>query len=310
LNDNRAAFINGVTHPGVAMVWSFPSMMWRDFQPFRIEPGWGFDPPPFSSKPNLLPGLTPYRYHYGVTTLLDEMHIQHDFLMFGHPELLSDEALKSLRNYGIILLPCCPCLSDRQAKALRSWAAAGGKIVKIGDVGIRDENYNLRKKPALAGIPMVDLLTQRDAALKIIGRGTDVTTDAPERVSINIWRVMGGKGLTVHLVDYGSAGVVDGKPNLTKPISVSFPLPEGVSIDTAIMLKPCEDSETIPYTVADGRISFTVPPFNGYRAIVLCKESDYYAENKAAKDRIARDKENVKAERLRLRKLYGTNGKS
>ncbi|MGB9587679.1 MAG: hypothetical protein ACPL7O_05810, partial [Armatimonadota bacterium] len=310
LHHNRAAFTKAESTAKVAVVWSLPSMIWHDFPSFGIEAGWGFDPPPFWAKDNLGPNQVPYRLHYGTTALLDEMHIQHDFLMFGHPEFLSDEALNLLHKYEVVMMPYCPCISDVQAKALKEFVKRGGVIIKIGEIGIRDENYNLRSKPALEGTAMVDLLSENTEACKLLRRKTDLITDASPRVSINLWRIMDGRGLIAHLVNYDAEDVWRDKPRPTRPIKISFPIPKGTEIDSAIMLTMMKGRRNIPYEVHDGRVVCTVPSFDAYAAIAFVKRAAYEAANEAAIERRQKDQEYVKSERLRLRELYGMKSDS
>jgi hypothetical protein len=303
VDENRAAFARSESEARVAVVFSFPSMMWSHFPPYRIDSGSGFDPPPFWSRGVLRPGVSPFWLHEGVSSLLDEQHIQHDFIMFGHPELLRDDrVLVGLSRYDVLVLPYAPCVSDAQAAGLQSFVENGGQLVKIGEIGVRDENYDPRQRPALESTPMPDLLEDGEAAMQLLTSASNVETNAPESVRINRWRIIKGHGAAVHLISYDK----DDDRNLpvpAGPIHIEFPA-EHLEIDSAILVTFDNENQSLPFSVENGRVHCTVAPFEVYAVVIFAKKGEYDAANREAAERRRQDRQRVRNERYRVRELY------
>jgi hypothetical protein len=69
-------------------------------------------------------------------------------------DVLSDKFLDAerLKQYQVLVLPNCACLSDAAVAAITAFAAGGGTVVATFDSGRFDENGVERAQPAFAGL--------------------------------------------------------------------------------------------------------------------------------------------------------------
>jgi len=85
------------------------------------------------------------RSSVGFASMLLRSQIPFDFL-------LESATLDEMQRYGCIILPTCPCLSNRVARTLREYVAGGGKLIAACDVGFFNELGERRARPVLADV--------------------------------------------------------------------------------------------------------------------------------------------------------------
>jgi len=272
---NRAVFTHRKSLAKVALVYSLPSTMFRRFYPLNIDDGDVFG-----------------RFDQ-TSAWLDSIHVPYDCIVFGHPELFATAA-SQLQQYSVIVLPAADALSDIQISLLKQFAARGGKILAIGDLGARDENLNLRSGPSpLAGTQVIDIAGHSGEAASILRKAGIVTTDAPSDVTVNAWLSANGGSLDIHLVNYG-ADLAAGAWHPGKPIKLSVTPPAGLKFDTVRLLQFGTPAQTLKYASAGSRVTVTVPALRAYAVVSLCSKAKLDAENAAAKQRREQDKARVK----------------
>lgn len=271
---NRAVFTHRESMAQVGLVYSLPSTMFRRFYPLDIDDNNYFS-----------------RFDQ-TARLLAARHVPYDCMVFGHPELFPTAAAQ-LKRYRVLVLPSADALSDIQVKLLRDFAAKGGTIVKLGEIGARDENLNRRASNALAGLAVLDLEKDRDRALAVLRAANPVTADVPEKVTVNAWSSANGASVDLHFVSYGAdLGKETWEP--LKPFRASVKLPDGFRPDTARLLRFGSPAEELRFTVDSGVASVTVPAFEGYAVVSFAQKAKLDAANAAARKRREEDKALVK----------------
>jgi hypothetical protein len=84
---------------------------------------------------------------YVPTTLVEQVLIQYKVPW----DLLFEEQMDRIGQYGVVVLAGQECLSDAQAAALLKYVREGGTLVLAGSNGVYDEWREKRAKPALGG---------------------------------------------------------------------------------------------------------------------------------------------------------------
>jgi hypothetical protein len=271
---NRAVFIHRESLAKVALVYSLPTMMFRRFYPLDIDDNSYFSRFDKTAK------------------LLDSEHVPYDCIVFGHSELFPT-AVAQLKKYSVLVLPSADALSDVQIGLLKDFAARGGTVVKIGEIGRRDENLNKRESTVLSDVAMLDLEKDRDKALSALRAASVVTADVPKDVIVNVWSSAGGASVDLHLVNYG-ADIGKGMWNPVKPFKVSVKLPNEFKPDTVRMLRFGKQPEKLRFTIEKGVASVMVPTFEDYVVVSFAQKSKLEAANAAAQKRREEDKAFVK----------------
>ncbi len=271
---NRALLTRRESQAKVALIYSLPSVMYRRFYPQQID-----DHAPFSA------------FHQ-TSLWLDRMHVLHDAVIFGHPELFETDTA-GLAKYSAVVLPAADALTESQLDWLRRFAAKGGIVATLGPVGVLDQDLNPRGDVRLEGPRVFDLKADRAAALKELRNVSPVRVDGPEEVTVNVWRSAGGASLDVHLVNYG-ADLVRGEWTATGPVTVRVRVPTGMRVGDAHLLQFGAAQREIEVRMQDGWASFTVPSVKGYCLVSLGDRAAILRANREAAQRIARDKERVR----------------
>jgi len=124
------------TYAKVALVYSIPSFMYKHSGALR-----------FPINRDLY--RKQWLHFEGFARVLENMHIPYEVIIFGGPKDLWDdkEALKSLNNYALIILPNVEAMTKEQAKALHNYLKNGGHIIFSGKLGIRDEYFKSLTNP-------------------------------------------------------------------------------------------------------------------------------------------------------------------
>ncbi|MEJ5297906.1 MAG: hypothetical protein WHZ52_07715, partial [Armatimonadota bacterium] len=234
----------------------------------------------------------PFSAFHQTSLWLDRMHVPHDAVIFGHPELFETD-MAGLARYSAVVLPAADALTESQLDWLRRFAAKGGIVAAMGPVGVRDQDLNPRGDVRLEGPRVFDLNNEREAALKQLRSVSPVQVDGPEEVTVNVWRSAGGASLDVHLVNYG-ADLVRGEWTAAGPVTVRVRIPAGMRVGDARLLQFGAAPREIEVRVQDGWASFTVPSVKGYCLVSLGDRAAILRANREAAERIARDKERVR----------------
>lgn len=273
---NRAVFSHRESLASVALVYSLPTTLFRRYCPLDIDDDAFFG-----------------RFDK-TARWLDENHVPYDCIVFGHPEMFPT-AIAGLKRYEVILLASADALSDVQCAALRDFAARGGKVIKIGDIGTYDENLNDRRAESrLAGIKMIDLAEEKSQAREILRAASPVNLDAPESVTANLWHSAGGASVDLHLVNYG-ADLAKGVWHQTGPVTARVTLPAEFQFDTVRLLrfgKPAIDLQNC--TVKGGVAMVEAPALESYSVISFARKADLDKANEEAKLRRAEDRAAVR----------------
>jgi hypothetical protein len=275
MRENRSTFTHRDSEARVAVVYSLPSMIFRRFQPLAIA-----DDDAFGRFSRTLGQLQAW-------------HVPFDVIVFGHPEMGDDSAsLARLTRYTALVLPTADALTDTQAQALRDSVARGGTVITAGPLGTRDQDYNPHEQSAVAGMPTLDWGS--DQARAALREAAGVEVDAPESVTVNVWRSADGQSLDVHLVNY-DIDVAQGTLSEVGPVTVRVRLPQGLAPKAAQCLRPGEAAVEAAVTVAEGWAEVAVPRFAAYTVACLGDPAAREQANQAATSRRERDKAAVSA---------------
>ncbi len=131
---NRALFTDRTAVAEVALVYSFPTTFWREFQSLKAD--------------------TPHKDIFSaVARILEDNHIPYQIMPFGHKDVFDDSYFfDRINNYKTIIIPNADCISIESEKKVTEWVKKGGNLLLLGKVGIFDEELNLRSKKAFAEI--------------------------------------------------------------------------------------------------------------------------------------------------------------
>lgn len=281
LRDHRFLFERRQSVAKAAIVYSIPSMLWRFF-PTTGHRSW------------------PGRLSLSSFALaLECEHIPYDVVIFGHPDLWSDYGLaERLSQYDLLILPDVDCLSPYQIDSLRQFLEKGGGIVYSGDLGGRDQDYELRESSALVrlrddslvirvpGFAARDFYDSRlegtdgaDTALaqvmqtieSLSGFRHQIRTNAPDSVSMNPFTIP-GEGLTLHFLNYDYNEKTDSLRS-PRPFSLELSLPEGFEHDTQGVFFFADNgtSQRLAYTTTGGVLKTTIPSFNCHAVLAIAE---------------------------------------
>ena len=68
-------------------------------------------------------------------------------------QIIYDHQLRNLDRYPVLVLAGCVAMGDREAGAIRSYVASGGRLCVIGPLATHNQWMQPRTKPALDGLP-------------------------------------------------------------------------------------------------------------------------------------------------------------
>ena len=87
-----------------------------------------------------------YRAFMGFFDMLSRGHVQFD--------VLDEFSVKQggLKNYDVLILPTCACMSEDTASFISEYVSGGGSLVSSFDTGLYDENGGKRNKSVIADI--------------------------------------------------------------------------------------------------------------------------------------------------------------
>ncbi len=255
----RALFVDRARVADTALVLSLPSLFWRSFSSLSVRP---------------------VRHLQAFTAAardLEERHVGYEVIVFGHPDLYDDaDMLARLRRYRCVVLPTVDCLSDRQAAALRAFARRGGRIVRIGECGVRDEEFRRRPRPALADWPR-----SAQTSLDALSARSLIRTDAPRTVWLNVWRHAAGPMTSVQLVNYDIDFAAD-RPRPVGPFHLSLRVRDAERIASARLLRPGSEPLALPMQRRGAELSVTVPRLDLWAVVAFAAKDEWAARSAAA----------------------------
>lgn len=297
LNNNRALYGKQRGYTNTAVVWSLPSLMWRSYPPQNLY-SWGY----------AADFIT-------VAQALIDSNVMFDCALFHHPEIHDDkDFLARLMEYDTVILPNVDCLSKAQAAALRKMSKMGKRILVLGELGERDEDFNRVNRSKGINFTRLDRAqdvldyVQPDNAIRI-------STNPSDSISATIFKRLEGRLLIISLLNRENEDkMLDA--SWSSPITVKIRIPEGFAYDTIYVTSWEHDEIEMKPKAIDAPkgssggswIEVTVPKVQHYSAIVFGKKAEIDKENAAELTWIAEDREQVKRDFEARRKWYEANG--
>ena len=261
-------------HADVAMIYSVPSMMYRNFV---TSP----DTPPLNNQA-------------GMSRAFEEGHVPYDMIVFSHPEIYPDRFTPDdLKRYRLIVLPAIECVSDPQSEMIEKYLESGGTVATLEDVGTRDENYRLRETPLverwkakgkvvklLDGVtfPMCrakyksckDVIDRAIASLhKLLGDDRVIAGEIPRMLWVKTWRHF-DEYVSVHFVNY-QIDYPPAKLNETEPFRFLLRMPNTVPIEEARLLTPDGKQAEVPFDRHGNVLEMRIPAIHVYAVLVVGK---------------------------------------
>jgi len=303
MDENRALFLRRRPVARVAIVYSAPTCIWRSFPPY-----WKY----------WLMGGDHARWIGGAARVFEDAHIPYDVVVFGHPEFLDDtDQLAALPDYDAVILAGVDCVSDPQAAAVRQFAERGGRIVTVGELGTRTEDYTPRREPlgdelaaaplpvgrvvALSATCMADFMDlaadpakvrQAFEALRDAAQPGPplLETDAPATLWTSLWQDPEQRRLALHMVNHN----VDLERHsfvAAQDFQVTLRVPPDFRFDRVRLLAPGRPEQELPFERNGHTVSFRVPSVECYAIAVLTTGRELDAANlieaaKRALDRV------------------------
>lgn len=188
------------------------------------------------------------------------------------------------REFPLIIVPSAYALSDKNVKLLKDYVRVGGKLILLGECGIRDEKYRLRENPVWD-----DLIEKGKVALI-----KDGNWDKPEQVLESVVRILrtrgwtppiielGGKARTHKIIREGSKSLIihiintdfqEGKGfNKLENLKISLKIPKGFRPSQSVLCYS-PDWDASPKEVK-GRLQgdaliLTLPPFDVWQIVEI-----------------------------------------
>lgn len=290
MNANRAVFLRRRPLARVALVYSVPTSFWRFFGTY-----WDWRT---GSRHGQWIGV--------VACVLQHAHIPYEPVVFGHPDLMQDgEQLAALKDYDVLVLVDVDCVSERQAAAVREFAARGGRVVVIGEYGTRTEQYQPREKAlaeqlrtelgdrAWGGVlPASHVLDFMDpkgdpavgraafAALADAIRPDHplLSTDAPTTLWTTLWQDASGHRIGLHATNYD----VDLERHEFVPspeANVTILLPRSFEFNRIRFLAPNRAATDVAFQRDATAVSFRLPVVDCYGIALLTSDDELDAAN-------------------------------
>lgn len=207
----RSLFLGRDAYARVALAYPMSAYFWKDYEELRTMEGW---PHGISDCMDTM------------ARVLEDLHIMFEVVIFGQPDVWNDqETFKRLSRYDALVLPEMECLSLAQEKAIRMFLKEGGTVLICGPLGIRDENFRVRKAPIwtteerkhLITIPPemmrshLELRTKTKEpsstelgkkVWKVLEGSNVIKTTAPRHTWVSAWLQDHNRRLSIHLVNY------------------------------------------------------------------------------------------------------------
>ena len=307
LSTHRALFLRRRPIARVALVYSVPTCVWRYFFSYWIY--WR--------------AASNHGKRIGaVARVLEDAHIPYDPIVFGHPDLLDDEAqLAALGRYDVLVLTDVDCVSDPQAAAVEAFAQRGGRVAVIGEFGTRTEDYVPRERPLLEGLTSTPGLRGRVTSLpascvldfrnlksepaqveKAYVALRDamqpdnrlIETRSPKTLWMALWADAEGRRVALHMVNYD----VDVERHEFRPaakVNVTLRIPDRFGFNRVCLLAPDALPADLPFERKGETISFCVPSVRCYAIAILTTDNELAVANLIATAKRNLDRAHVAA---------------
>lgn len=283
-NDHIREYITQTeTLVDVAVVYSLPDQMWTKYPSLGL---WENDYPKEAE---------------GWLRALEELHIQHEIVIFGYPGLFDDtENVDRLSSYEVVVLPSVNCISDTNYEALIDYLENGGKCIVVSDFGERTQDYEVRTENLRTNLLSYDNVVfvydligedfitkyrsgqETTFALNKIGDAMEsvhpsdrlVETDAPSEVMVSLQQANGV--YVVHMVnfDYQHDSQMDWVTSY-EDILVSVEAPMLYEPYNVRLESPDVGVMDLEFTVDDEYVSFTEPELDVWNMIIIEDQSAY-----------------------------------
>jgi len=285
IQQHRALFSRRQRVANVGLVYSLPTLAWRQFRAFNLAPN------------------TQRMWFATWAQLLEEAHVSYEANCWSHPLLGDDRiALERLNRYQVLILPGVDCFSDAQRDAVRAFQARGGRVLSVSCPTYYDADGVSRttgERLAAPGENLIEvdpaLLTacavagekptaerlaaaqaaapQLQAALtRVLAKDQMLQTDAPSTVWGNMWLDDTRRVLALHLVN----GDVDMQANGFRAVEGSrwrVRLPAGLRVAQAVAISPDDakpgQEKSLPVEVTDGWATVVLPRLECYAIVAL-----------------------------------------
>jgi hypothetical protein len=185
-------------------------------------------------------------YRQAAATLLRH-HIPFDIVIL-------DDALSAggLAGYGTLILPNIVAMNDAEADAVRGFAEGGGKVIRIGETGSRDEWFEPRAADALGVLPStyIETVTTEEGADALLAAADagQLVSDLPPSVHLALRQC--ADGMQIMLVDLGQDVVEDSQINVR--------LSEGAQVEDVSASSPDGDGIPVEYSVEGTYLRLTI----------------------------------------------------
>jgi hypothetical protein len=272
MREHRSLLTHRESGARVGVVYSLPSLMFRQYQILGQGDGGRIGK------------------FYDVARKLEDEHVPYDAIIFGHPEIWDDtptfERMK--KQYDMIVLPGVDAMSDDQIELLDELAKDNIVILADAEV-IYDENMNKREAPA-----KLEAISLKDEKLTKYGRRASlVEVDAPDDVTVNVWKSCNGKSFDVHLLNYQ----VNVRAETIAPASsilVRATLPKSFKVERCVLSQYGQPDQTLAFNRQGEWIEVTVPSLDAYAIVSFTDRDSIEKTKQAAEIRRAQDREYVK----------------
>ena len=274
MREHRSLLIERDSGARVAVVYSLPTLMFRRYDALRTQDDGRLGA------------------FEAATQLLEKQHVPYDVVVFGHPEIWDDaKTFARIRShYDVIILPGVDALSDGQIKFLGERAEAG-TVLLAGQAFERDENLNPRSRDAKQ--PETKPLTEENVVRHGREANPLVEIDAPEHVSVNVWRSCRGKSFDVHLLNY-DADVARGRMKPVEDIELGVQLPAKLRLQRCLVSQFGAEDREIPFKKDGKWVKVKLDRLHGYAIVSFTDKNGIEIARRAAENRRRVDREMVK----------------
>ena len=297
VQQHRALFARRQSCANVGLVYSLPTLAWRHFPVFGLNPD------------------KYYRPFVSWAQLLEESHIPYEVNCWWHP-LLGDEnaSMERLSRYKVLILPGVDCFSDDQRDAVRKFQANGGRVINLSFPELYNEDAIPRDPDQTLTVPGKNLFEIKPELLEYyISDSADhssegaekrkravrklqsiitaalagdamLKTDAHSDIWSNVWLDSNGKVISLHMVN-GNIDEGNDQFRIVERSRWSVRLPEGFAVSEALVISPDEStaSETLPVESGKGWATVVVPRIESYSIVALYSGDALVKAEQAAK---------------------------
>jgi len=273
MEHHRALLTNRQSQARVALVYSFPTLMFRRYSALRT---------PDDHR------LTRFEK---MAKILEREQIPYDVVVFGHPEIWDDTPTfrRIAEQYDLLVMPGIDAVTDDQLNLLREQTAQGLTVL-TDEPFERDENLNLRAE--LDNPPAVQPLNE-ETVVRLGRQASAVSADVPDHVSVNLWRSCRGKSLNVHLLNY-DVDIAGETITPVENVRLRVRLPEKFRLTRCLLSQFGQDDQEIEYERQGDEVIVTLAKLESYAIVSLTDARSIETTQKVAQRRRQVDRQKVK----------------